>query len=270
MLGTKYLLLELEKFEADFYHLPVFVPYLKKDQDGLKTQGFDWELAVEAMRTLSSEKDYEEYKPYKLFVKKWEHYKLLSQSLKNEEWQEAEKIVNKILSIDLLDPSAYLNLGFVSRSQREFEKAEQAYTKGLELMPDAIPFLAGLARTYEELGKIDDAIYTWKRIVDLTKDTNSSEHEEAFDMLVKHRVYQKIQYRDQKTLRKTSKYVPDENFERLMRRTFQKNYHNIEALTELGLKLIQESYTKLAIKVFERVYQMSRIEGKEIPEHLKI
>jgi len=265
MLGDRYLLLEIDKAEAEFYHLPGYVPYPKTQQGPLNDIGFDWDLSVEAMRKLVAEMDIEEYKPYKLFVKKWDHYKILSQSIKEERWRDAEKIVNKILSIDLLDPSAYLNLGFIFRQQAQYDKAEHSYLKGLELIPDSLPFMAGLAKTYEKLGKIDDAIYLWKQIWDKSAGDHQ-ESEEAIAMLVKHKVYQRIEKRDPATKRKSIKYIAGENFEKLMRKEFQKKYNDIEALTELGLKLINENYTKLSIKVFERVYQLSQLRASEVSQ----
>ncbi len=77
MLGDRYLLLEIDKAEAEFYHLPNYVPYPKTQQGTLNEIGFDWELSVDAMRKLLSEMDIEEYKPYKLFIKKWDFYKAL-------------------------------------------------------------------------------------------------------------------------------------------------------------------------------------------------
>lgn len=262
MLGDKYLLLEIDQAEADFYHLPSFVPYLKVQQGQLNETGFDWELSVQAMRSLIEEMDIDEYKPYKLFVKKWDHYKVLSSMIKEERWQEAERVIERILSVDLLDPSAYLNLGYISRHQGRYNKAEQSYMKGLELLPDSLPFLAGLARVYEKLGKIDDAIYSWKRIWDLAAD-DQHESEEAINMLVKHQVFHKFEKRDPKTKRKNVTYSPGPNYEKLMRKEFQNNYNDIESLTELGLKLIKEKYSKLAIKVFERVYQLSQMQAQE-------
>ncbi len=263
MLGDRYLLLEIDKAEAEFYHLPNYVPYPKGQQGTLNEIGFDWELSVDAMRKLVTEMDIEEYKPYKLFIKKWDYYKALSQAIKEERWKDAEKTVDKILSVDLLDPSAYLNLGFIFRHQGQHDKAEHSYLKGLELMPDSLPFMAGLAKTYEKLGKIDDAIYLWKR----TWDKSSGDHqesEEAIAMLVKYKVYDRIEKRDPATKRKSMRYVPGENYEKLMRKEFQKNYNDIEALADLGLKLINENYTKLSIKVFERVYQLSQLRAREV------
>lgn len=253
MFGSKYLLLELDRSESEFYHLPLFVPYLRKYKKRLKESGFEWNLCVKSMSQLVKELDVEEYKLYKLFAKKWDHYKNLSGKIKSRSWKESEKIIDKILSIDLLDPSAYLNLGYVMRKQRDFQKAEYAYKKGLELLKTNIPLLAGLARTYEESQKEDEAIYTWKRILDI-----SSNNEEALEMLSKHKVFQKVSTQDPKTNKPSFKYIPDKKFEDLMKIEFKKNYNDIEALTELGLKLMKDSYTKLAIKVFERVYRLSK------------
>ncbi len=267
MLGDRYLLLEIDKAEADFYHLPNYVPYPKTQQGALNDIGFDWDLSVEAMKLLVSEMDIDEYKLYKLFIKKWDYYKVLSQSIKDERWRDAEKTVDKILSIDLLDPSAYLNLGFIFRNLNQYDKAEHSYLKGLELMPDSLPFMAGLAKTYEKLGKIDDAIYLWKRIWDRSSGDHQ-ESEEAISMLVKHKVFERIEKRDQASKRKSIKYIPGENFEKLMRKEFQKNYNDIEALADLGLKLINENFTKLSIKVFERVYQLSQLRAREAVKEL--
>ena len=38
MFGNKFLLLELDPFEAEYYHLPQFVPYLQKEQKHLKKE----------------------------------------------------------------------------------------------------------------------------------------------------------------------------------------------------------------------------------------
>ena len=65
MFGNKFLLLELDPFEAEYYHLPQFVPYLQKEQKHLKKEGFSWDKAVDAMSALVKEEDCEEYKLYK-------------------------------------------------------------------------------------------------------------------------------------------------------------------------------------------------------------
>jgi tetratricopeptide (TPR) repeat protein len=256
--GNKYLLLELNKLEAELYHLPDLVPYHSADQKKLTKDGFDWNLAVKAMKTLIKEDDCDEYKLYKLFVRKWDLYEELTKLINNENFKEAEKIVDKILSIDLLDPSAYLNLGLIFRSQKEYYKSEQAYLKGLDLVIYRTPFLTGLAKTYEALGKFEDAIYTWNQVA------NESHNHEALEKLIEHKVYlgsiedlkkQKI------TQQESLNLEPGINFETLMRKEFQKSYNDVEALTKLGTRLVHHKLTELAVRVFERVYQLSQVQG---------
>lgn len=258
MFGNKYLLLELDKFEAELYHLPDLVPYHSADQKKLDKDGFDWDLAVKAMKTLIKEDDCDEYKPYKLFVRKWGLYDELNKHILNKEFKEAEKVIDKILSIDLLDPSAYLNLGLVFRSQKEYYKSEQAYLKGLDLVVFRTPFLIGLARTYEELGKFEDVIYTWNQVA------NESHNEEALEKLIEYKVYRNSieDLKKQKITEQASLNLePGINFETLMRKEFQKSYNDIEALTKLGTRLVHHKLTELAVKVLERVYQLSQVQG---------
>ena len=256
--GNKYLLLELNKLEAELYHLPDLVPYHSSDQKKLNKDGFSWDLAVQAMKSLIKEDDCDEYKLYKLFVRKWGLYDELNQHIQGKRFKEAEKVIDKILSIDLLDPSAYLNLGLVFRSQKEYYKSEQAYLKGLDLVIYRTPFLTGLAKTYEELGKFEDAVYTWNRAAE------ESDSNEALEKLIEHKVYQgSISELKQSKINEQVKInlEPGINFETLMRKEFQKSYNDVEALTKLGTRLVHHKLTELAVKVFERVYQLSQVQG---------
>lgn len=243
---SKYLLLELDKFEAEFYHLPDFVPYFNSDQKKLSKDGFQWDLSVEAMRKLIKEDDCDEYKLYRLFVRKWPLYDALTQAIQTEQYTEAEKIAEQILAIDLLDPSVYLNLASVLCRQGHYYKAEQTYHKGLDLVKHRIPFLIGLAELYEALGKLEDAIHMWNQVLE-----ESGENVEAIENLIKHQVYQ------------NSQLDPGINFERLMMKEFQKAFNNVDTLTKLGVKLVHYKLTKLAVKVFERVYQLSDSTAKQ-------
>lgn len=249
MFGQKYLLLELDPHDSEYYHLPELVPYPQKEQKKLDSEGFKWDLAIKSMKALIGKEDCPEYKLYKLFIKKWPHYEKLNEATKNKEWNEAEKIIDKILSIDLLDPSAYLNLGYVFRSQNEFYKARQAYQKGQDLVDNSIPFMAGLARTYEKMGKLEDAIYAWYKISQEKDKASEKDIKDAIEKLMKHKVYRK-------DIR--GELQAGENYERLMRKAFQKSFNNVEELTKLGVKLVHHQLTKLAVKVFERVYQLSQ------------
>lgn len=299
MFKKKYLLLELDPFEAEFYHLPEFVPYFEKDQKSFDREGFDWDLALKAMRNLVNEEDCSEYKLYKLFTRKWSLYQKLTESTKNENWTEAENTIERILAIDLLDPSAYLNLGLIARSQGDFQKSIQSFHKGLELVKYKSPFLAGLAKTFEALGNFEDAIYYWNEIIeesnkDLEETLNNeilvTAYKEAVTKLIEKQVYKfKISPETQNSSiefarsSKTSQAIyemenipklftkdsklsqelePDYYYETLMRKIFQKHFNDKEALTKLGVKLVHHKLTKLAVRVLERVYQLSESENQ--------
>lgn len=261
--GNKYLLLELDAFEAEFYHLPEIVPYLAQNQKKLNKDGFDWDDCVEAMKQLIKDEDCDEYKPYKLFSRKWPLYAELNKATQEKHFQEARKFIDKILSIDLLDPSAYLNLGFCFRSEKQFHKAEQAYRKGLELVTNKTPFLTGLAKTYEDLGKFEEAIYLWNQIL------KENKNQDAFKRLIELKVYdtelspeeiKKIKIKEIEEI----DLSPGINFERLMLKEFQKSFNDMDALTKLGVKLVYHKFSKLALKVFKRVYELSRVTGVEV------
>jgi tetratricopeptide (TPR) repeat protein len=263
----KYLLLELDPFEAEFYHLPEFVPYFEKDQKKFDHEGFNWDLSLKAMRTLVSEEDCPEYKLYKLFIRKWSLYQKLTDTTQAEEWNDCEKTIEKILAIDLLDPSAYLNLGMVSRTQGKFHKARQSFLKGLEIVKYKTPFLSGLAKTYESIGNFEDAIYHWSQVIELSKknleetlanDILETAFKEATAKLIEKKVY-----KAKHDKASSQDLEPDLYHEKLMRKIFQKHFNDKETLTKLGIKLVHHKLNKLAVKVLERVYQLTESETNQ-------
>lgn len=300
---TKYLLLELEPFEAEFYHLPDFVPYFEKDQKKLEKEGFNWQASVDAMKSLIEEDYSDEYKPYKSFIRKWDFYQKLTENIKNKNWQDAQKNANQILAIDLLDPSVYFNLGIIARNQGEMVKSEQAYRKGLELVEHKSPFLAGLAKTYEEVNNFDDAMYYWFEVFELSYRNEDLQNVqilmdifyESIEALLRLKVFDKTMANkdphsfmemtvkpsdDEIALYEkelpdmmpdnlfeetssSAEFVPGENFQRMMRRSFTCNYNNLKKLNGLGVKLVHHKYTELAVKVFERVYELSHFSSSD-------
>ena len=303
MFKKKYLLLELEPFEAEFYHLPNFVPYFEKDQKKLEKEGFNWEASVEAMKALISEDYSDEYKPYKSFIRKWEFYKKLTENINNKNWHDAQKNASQILSIDLLDPSVYLNLGIIARNQGEMVKSEQAYKKGLELVEYKAPFFAGLAKTYEDVGNFDDAMYYWFEVFEWSSTSEEVQNVQilsdifcqSIEALLRLKVFDKtmvnkdpnsfielskssasakaiyeqelpsaLAAHNTEEPNSTAEFVPGENFQRMMRRSFTCNYNNLKKLNKLGVKLVHYKYTDLAVKVFERVYELSHFSEKQV------
>ncbi len=287
----KYLILELDAFEAEFYHLPQFVPYFEKDQKKLDTHGFDWNSCVEAMKYLLEEDSCDEYRLYKLFVKKWDYYKKLTSYIDSKNYTEAQKIVNQILSVDILDPSVYLNLGNIYFCQSQFLKAQQAYLKGLEIVDFKTPFLAGLAKTYEAIGHYDDAMFYWfevfnwslahKEIEEL--DLLNQVFEDSISSLLRLKVFDKLVEDSEQVAQQDplvipdaiprslvkldqdygAEFVPGHNFLRMMRRSFTMNYNQQQKLNSLGVKLVHHKFTDFAVKVFERVYELSHFKQNQ-------
>jgi tetratricopeptide (TPR) repeat protein len=263
----KYLLLELDPFEAEFYHLPEFVPYFEKDQKKFDQDGFDWDLSLKAMRTLVSEEDCAEYKLYKLFIRKWGLYQKLTEATQAEAWNDCEKTIEKILAIDLLDPSAYLNLGMISRAQGKVQKARQSFLKGLEIVKYKTPFLTELAKTYEVIGNFEDAIYHWNQVIEISKknleetlgnDILNNAYKEAMTKLIEKKIFKL-----KETKSSNQDLEPDLYHENLMRKIFQKHFNDKEILTKLGVNLVHHKLNKLAVKVLERVYQLTESEANQ-------
>ncbi len=236
MFGKKYLLLEIDKSEAEFYHLPAIVPYPSKEQRNLDRDGFSWELSIKAMQDLLKSDSSEEYKPYRLFVQKWKLYAGLDLALKSSNWLEAESIIQNIFTIDLLDPSAHLNLGFVYQAQKMYAEAIHTYTKGSELVENRSPFILALASCYEEIGNEDEAFYLWDQIKNISTI--------AMQKLIEYRVY------------KINSDSADINYTRLAEKTFQKFFNNSEKLIELGINLSHYSKQELSQEVLNRVHQL--------------
>jgi hypothetical protein len=138
------------------------------------------------------------------------------------------------------------------RSQQLYYQAEQAYLKGLELVSHQIPFLIGLARTYKELGKFEEEIYYWHLITE----QKNGDKKEAETKLISYDIYK---------FNNHNELVPSKNFLRLAYKIFQKSYNNNDALTRLGVRLVHFHLTTFAVKVFERVYQLSKIRPENNP-----
>lgn len=297
MFKKKYLLLELDPFDAEFYHLPSLVPYFEQDQKKLEKDGFSWDVTILAMQALLREDNCDEYKLFKLFLRKWDHYQSLTQNIQKQDWAEAKKNIDKILAIDLLDPSAYYNLGYIFRCTEDYLKSQQAYQKGLELVKFKEAFYWGLAKTYEAIGKIEDAIYFWHEVYSAQENLDKnfvsvnaillSAYQNSLDKLIEYRVFKNTEIQtEQKSFiefAKTSKnsraiyeqempeeiqsksgLEPDINYERLMRRIFEKNFNDVDRLNKLGLELVHHKLTAFAVRVFERVYQLTLYQDKQI------
>ncbi|MCQ2249037.1 MAG: tetratricopeptide repeat protein [Treponema sp.] len=84
--------------------------------------------------------------------------------LRENKSQNAGDIVRKALVINPKDAAMHAKLGDVYYNQNNYDNAENEYNSALNINPDCDKALSGLARTYEDTGRIDDALETVERL----------------------------------------------------------------------------------------------------------
>jgi tetratricopeptide (TPR) repeat protein len=84
--------------------------------------------------------------------------RLLGESyLALQDWQKAEVALKKSIELDPKESTSYLDLGAVYNQQKAYPQAEEALKKCIELSPDAGVAKYELAKTYMAMGRWEDA-----------------------------------------------------------------------------------------------------------------
>ncbi len=94
--------------------------------------------------------------------------------LKQENWREAEKALQRATHLDDRASDAYLALGAVLNETKEYPQAETALLRGLELKPDAPAGHYELAKTYWFLDRWQDAAPHARKAVSAMPDVASA------------------------------------------------------------------------------------------------
>jgi tetratricopeptide (TPR) repeat protein len=63
------------------------------------------------------------------------------------------------------DPQLWFLLGYAARLAGRYGQSSEAYQKGLRLKPSSIDGLSGLAQTYGQMGKTDEAMRMFKQVI---------------------------------------------------------------------------------------------------------
>ncbi len=63
------------------------------------------------------------------------------------------------------DPQLWFLFGYAARLNAKFQESVDAYSRGLRLNPSAMEGLSGLAQTYGEMGRTDDAEHLLKKLI---------------------------------------------------------------------------------------------------------
>ena len=100
--------------------------------------------------------------------------------LEEREYEEAKKVYEKILSLDVDDDIAHDSLANTLHKLREDEAAMQHHQKAIELDPEYAPHYFNYANTLYDLGRYDEALKQYQKAYEL-----DPEIEEAKEMIKK-------------------------------------------------------------------------------------
>ncbi|MHC4712410.1 MAG: tetratricopeptide repeat protein [Planctomycetota bacterium] len=94
-----------------------------------------------------------------------------------EDFEESEVLLTMATLADDTDPDRWLYLGWCRHRTGDFARAIDAYKQALAVATDPAPVLANLAVSYAALGRLDDALATYERalqIVDERTEVNAA------------------------------------------------------------------------------------------------
>jgi Flp pilus assembly protein TadD len=84
--------------------------------------------------------------------------------------EDAQTLLQKAVEIDPQNPDFHYNLGTMYLDEQKWAEAESELTKASGARPKDASILNDLALTFEAQGKKDDALATWKRVLDCADD----------------------------------------------------------------------------------------------------
>jgi tetratricopeptide (TPR) repeat protein len=79
---------------------------------------------------------------------------------------EAQALLEELAAEHPEISEVHFNLGTIHSQKREWEAAEAAFQRTLELKPDSVPAGMALSSVYESAGRVDDAIATRARVAE--------------------------------------------------------------------------------------------------------
>lgn len=82
-----------------------------------------------------------------------------------ENYAEAAKIYEKIISLRPETPTNYVNLALMRAKMGQFEEAIHVYEQGITRIPGSVILLSRLAHTYMALGRLKKALDAWQAVL---------------------------------------------------------------------------------------------------------
>ena len=90
---------------------------------------------------------------------------LVINQIEQEKIEEGLAYANRMVRIAVDNPDSYLLLGNASAAAGQYTDAIDAYRKSLDMSPDHVGALSGLAHNFKTLGRQDEAIATYKKCI---------------------------------------------------------------------------------------------------------
>jgi tetratricopeptide (TPR) repeat protein len=87
------------------------------------------------------------------------------QALKNGNYQAAVGYAQRAAGAAPNDPQLWFLLGYAARLDRKFQLATDSYERGLRLNPSSLDGISGLAQTYSNMGRADEAERLLKQVL---------------------------------------------------------------------------------------------------------
>jgi tetratricopeptide (TPR) repeat protein len=95
----------------------------------------------------------------KLYSNYPQAYRMLGEAyLEQQDWQNAEAALKRSIELEPKLAASYVDLGAIANQQHNYPAAEEALKKGLALSPDASAAKYELAKTYWAMGRWQDAV----------------------------------------------------------------------------------------------------------------
>jgi tetratricopeptide (TPR) repeat protein len=90
--------------------------------------------------------------------------------LRNYDWKDPFKFYEKSLKWGFEDPKFYYNLGVIYYQKKDYEKSLDLFLKSIDLFKDKkLPYL-GIASCYANMGKYEEAVYYYKKVLEIEPD----------------------------------------------------------------------------------------------------
>lgn len=153
--GPKLVLVQLDHWKTKFFGLPNELPILLSPGETFdpKKGHYDFMQGIKAMEIyINIQPKNNLSKAYRRFMQKWPLYQKFFKSVDQENYDQAEAILNEVATIDGKDPAVHFYRGSLKTHLKKYQAAEKHYRQCLKYFPDYGPAYIHLARLAKARG----------------------------------------------------------------------------------------------------------------------